>query len=213
MVASLLYYRKFTKSLTEIGFEINPYDPCVANKMIEGKQMTICFHVEDCKLSHRKSRVMDQMIEWLRQEYERIFFEGGSGQMMVSRGKVHKYLGVTLDYTIHGQVKITMIDYIDKILTAFDKADPKGGGTKTSRAASENLFSIIDGDCEKLQPNKAVEFHNLVAKTLYATKRARPDTCTAITFLMTRVRAPDKDDWTKLVHLMKYLSEARACCY
>ena len=27
MVASLLYYRKFTKSLTSIGFEINPYDP------------------------------------------------------------------------------------------------------------------------------------------------------------------------------------------
>jgi hypothetical protein len=70
MVASLLYYRKFTKSLTEIGFELNPYNPCVANKMIEGKQMTICFHVDDCKLSHRMPKVMDQMIEWLRQEYE-----------------------------------------------------------------------------------------------------------------------------------------------
>jgi hypothetical protein len=31
-VASLLYYHKFTKSLTSVGFEINPYDPCVANK-------------------------------------------------------------------------------------------------------------------------------------------------------------------------------------
>ena len=86
MVASLLYYRKFTKSLTGIGFELNPYDPCVANKMIDGKQMTICFHVDDCKLSHRKSRVMDDMIQWLRQEYESIF-EDGSGKMTVSRGK------------------------------------------------------------------------------------------------------------------------------
>ena len=34
MVASLLYYRKFVKSLTKIGFVLNPYDPCVANKMI-----------------------------------------------------------------------------------------------------------------------------------------------------------------------------------
>jgi hypothetical protein len=207
MVASLLYYRKFTKSLMEIGFELNPYDPCVANKMIEGKQMTICFHVDDCKLSHRTPKVMDQMIGWLRQEYESIF-EDGSGQMTVSRGKVHKYLGMTLDYTIRGQVKIMMIDYVDEILTAFDKADPEGSGTKTS-AASENLFRI-DEDCEKLQPNKAVAFHNLVAKTLYATKRARPDTCTAIAFLMTRVRAPNKDDWTKLVHLMKYLKIGRA---
>jgi hypothetical protein len=65
MVASLLYYHKFTNSLMEIGFELNPYDPCVANKMIKGKQMTICFHVDDCKLSHRSPKVMDQMIGWL----------------------------------------------------------------------------------------------------------------------------------------------------
>jgi hypothetical protein len=32
MVASLLYYRKFTKSLTEIGFEINPDNPPVCCK-------------------------------------------------------------------------------------------------------------------------------------------------------------------------------------
>jgi hypothetical protein len=38
MVASLLYYRKFFKSLTDIDFVINPYDPCVANKRIEGNR-------------------------------------------------------------------------------------------------------------------------------------------------------------------------------
>ena len=50
-----------------------------------------------------------------------------------------------------------------------------------------------------------MEFQNLVAKTLYTTKRARPDTCTSIAFLTTRVREPDTDDWKKLVHLMRYL--------
>jgi len=206
MVASLLYYRKFTKSLTDIGFEINPYDPCVANKMVDGKQMTICYHVDDCKLSHVDTKANDHMIEWLRHKYESIF-EDGSGKMTVSRGKVHQYLGMTLDYRVRGQVKISMFDYIKEILTAFDKADPKGGGVKSS-AAPENLFRV-DEDCEKLPPNKSVEFHNLVAKTLYATKRARPDTCTSIAFLTTRVRAPDKDDWTKLSHLMKYLRGTR----
>jgi hypothetical protein len=107
MVASLIYYRKFVKSLTDIDFVINPYDPCVTNKMIEDNQMTICFHVDDCKISHRKTKFMDSMIEYLRQEYESIF-EDGSGAMTVSRGKIHKHLGMTLDYTVHGQVKITM---------------------------------------------------------------------------------------------------------
>jgi hypothetical protein len=112
MVASLLYYRKFVNSLTDIDFAINPYNPCVANKKIEGKQMTICFHVDDCKLSHRKTKVMDSMIEYLRQKYKSIF-EDGSGVMVVSRENIHKYLGVTLNYTVRGQVKITMFDYVD----------------------------------------------------------------------------------------------------
>jgi hypothetical protein len=62
LVSSLLYYQKFINSLTDIDFMINPYDPCVANKNIEGEHMTICFHVDDCKLSHCKTKVMDIMI-------------------------------------------------------------------------------------------------------------------------------------------------------
>jgi hypothetical protein len=89
MFASLLYYRKFINSMTDIDFTINSYGPCVANKRIEGKQMTICFHIDDCNISHCKKKVMDSMIEYLRQEYESIF-EDGSGAMAVIRGKVHK---------------------------------------------------------------------------------------------------------------------------
>jgi hypothetical protein len=42
-----------------------------------------------------------------------------------------------------------------------------------------------------------VAFHTIVAKALYVTKQARPDTNLAIAFLTTRVRAPDTDDWKK----------------
>ncbi len=100
-----------------------------------------------------------------------------------------------------------MFDYIDEILTAFDKAEPKSAGIKTT-AAPDDLFKV-DKDCEKLHSNKVVEFHNLVAKTLYATKRARPATCTAIAFLTTRLRAPNQDDWRKLSRLMKYVRGTR----
>jgi hypothetical protein len=127
--------------------------------------------------------------------------------MTVSRGKIHKYIGMTLDYSVPGQVTTTMLDYVDDILAAFDKAEPKGGGTKTS-AAPDILFKV-DVDCEKLAQAKAVELHNLVANTLYATKRARPDTCTANAFLTTRVPEPDKDDWTTLLHLIRYIRGTR----
>jgi hypothetical protein len=39
MVASLLvYYRKFVKSLADMNLVFNPYNPCVANKMIKARR-------------------------------------------------------------------------------------------------------------------------------------------------------------------------------
>ena len=62
---------------------------------------------------------------------------------------------------------------------------------------------------KKISTERSVEFHHLLKKILFATKRARPDTCTTIPFLTTRVREPDNDEWANLVHLMKYIRITR----
>ena len=49
---ALLFYKKLRRDLEEMGFVINPYDPCVANKMLNGKQMTVCWHVDDLLVTH-----------------------------------------------------------------------------------------------------------------------------------------------------------------
>jgi len=217
MVASLLYYKKFVKSLRSKGFKLNPYDPCVANKWVNGKQLTVCFHVDDCKISHVCSRVVTDTIDWLRMEYENVF-EDGSGLMKVHRGKTHKYLGMSLDFSHVNQCRITMIDYVDEIVAAYDKVSSelndgfttvykKSNRSRTS-AAPDDLF-IVDEDAEKLSEEGQTAFHHLVAKTLYISKRARPDVSTAVAFLTTRVKAPDVDDWRKLNHLMEYLRAER----
>jgi hypothetical protein len=209
MVASLLYYEKFTKSLADQGYKKNPYDACVWNKSIGGKQCTICFHVDDCKISHVSEKVVDEVIAWLRKQYESIF-EDGSGKMKVSNGKVHQYLGMTLDFTTKNLVKISMIEYVKEIIAAWDKAPKMNDGfvTVTSKrtkkcAAPEDLFKI-DEDATKLGAEFSTAFHNIVAKALYLVKRARPDASVSIAFLTTRVRAPDVDDWRKLEHLIQY---------
>ena len=108
-----------------------------------------------------------------------------------------------LDFTKKSEVKVTMADYTKECIKIFDKVAPLEMGTKSSAAAS-NLFEV-DEDSEKLSPRKAEAFHSLVAKHLFATKRAIPDTGLLILFLTTRVRDPSKQDWKKLVHLFKYL--------
>ena len=215
MVAGLLYYRKFAASLTGDEFVMNPYDPCVWNKVIDGKQCTICFHVDDCKISHVSDAIVSDVIEWLRRDYQ-LLFTDGSGKMKVTRGKIHTYLGMTLDFRVKGIVNVTMTGYVDEIIEAFDAAcrDLNHGYAAVVRrkkyrsAAPEDLFKI-DEAAAKLNQAEAKAFHNITAKSLYVTKRARPDVLLAVAFLTTRVRGPDVDDWKKLRHMIEYLRGTR----
>ena len=76
--------------------------------------------------------------------------------MQVNRGKVHKYIGVKLDYTTVDQVKITMLYYINEIIDAFYKLDPTGVVTKSSAAPA--ILFIVNKYCKKLIPNKLCSF-------------------------------------------------------
>jgi hypothetical protein len=66
MVAALLYHKKFMKSLMKQGYKINPYDGCMANKVVKGKQAMICFLINYCKISYKSSAVIDDTIAWIR---------------------------------------------------------------------------------------------------------------------------------------------------
>ena len=46
--SALQWYKLFKDTLEKDGFELNPYDLCVANKVIDGKQCTIAWYVDDC---------------------------------------------------------------------------------------------------------------------------------------------------------------------
>jgi hypothetical protein len=213
MVASLLYYKKFVKSLKSHGFKLNPYDPCVANKVVDGSILTLCFHVDDCKILQKKEKVVDETIEWLRDEYE-VIFEDGTGAMKVHRGTVHKYLGMKMDFSHKGEVQLTMPKHMDDIQATYDIAQAKfsDGFIEVKRRRSKNQLTpaptdifVVNEECKKLPDEQREVFHCLVAKLLFVWKRVRPDIGVAMSFLTKRVKQPDLDDWRKLVHLMEYL--------
>ena len=43
------------------GFELNQYDRCVANKMVNGKQCILVWYVDDKKVSHMESKVVEDL--------------------------------------------------------------------------------------------------------------------------------------------------------
>ena len=154
------------------------------------------------KISHVDTKVNDYLIKIIKGKYESIF-EDGSGKMTVSRGKVHKYLGINLDNTTKGLCKVTMLDYIEAVINTFDKIDQKATETKTSAAPSD-LF-VVKENFTKLTKEESEHFHIVVENMLFDTKRARPDTGTLVSFMTTRVIEPDEENWSKLKHLIKYV--------
>ena len=67
--AARLFWEKLTAKLLEWGFTPNPYDSCVMNKIVQGKQLTVAWHVDDLKVSHKVSAVVDQFIMDMENEF------------------------------------------------------------------------------------------------------------------------------------------------
>jgi hypothetical protein len=96
MKSALLFYRKLVKELKEMGFEINPYDPCVANKLVDEKQMTVRWHVDDLMISHVNKGEILKFVRCIKDIYGDNFVE--------NVGKVHDYLGMTFNCAFGGEV-------------------------------------------------------------------------------------------------------------
>ena len=78
--------------------------------MVNGKQITVLWHVDDLKILHVDTAEVTDLIKTINEEF------GKEAPIMVSRGKVHDYLGMTLDFSVPKKVKINMVDYVEKML-------------------------------------------------------------------------------------------------
>ena len=72
LVSAMLFYYKLTKALLSYGFELNPYNPCVVNKMVNSEQLTVCWHVDDLKSSHIDPKVNDEFIQWIKDTFRQL---------------------------------------------------------------------------------------------------------------------------------------------
>jgi hypothetical protein len=197
--AALLFWKKLSSELKKWGFIANPYDKCTVNKMIDGKQATIVWHVDDLKISHADPEVVTSIIRDIANEF------GKTAPLTIRRNQIHEYLGMTITYvTKEGKVMFTMYDYLEDIIANLPE------NLQTNRSfvspAADHLFTV-DDSADKINETDAGVFHHHVAKLLFASKRARPDLQTGVAFLCTRVKGPDVDDWKKLIRLLGYLKD------
>jgi hypothetical protein len=160
--SALLFYKKIVADLQnyEAPFVINPYNPCVANTIINGKQVTITWHVDDLKVLHVDPFQITKFAAYLASIY-------GNG-LVIHCGKVHDYLGMDLNFANKGIAQILMITYTTKILTDF----PEAITTSCATPAANHLLMVCDEATAKFLPEtQAQAFHHTVAQLLFLCKQ------------------------------------------
>ncbi len=201
MQASLWFYRKLMKDLKQIGFIQNPYDPCTANRTVNGKQHTVVWHVDDLKSSHVDSSVNDKFLQWL----EKTYANDEIGKVKAVRGDRHDYLAMILDYSTPGELMVDMANYVKGIIEEFPYTIKQ-----QKYPWNEKLFIV--GDTTSIDDGRKEVFHTYTAKVLFASKRSRPDVSPAISYLSTRVQDPNEDDWKKLTKMIGFLKSTVNDC-
>ena len=189
MKSALLFYHKLVADLTSIGYKINPYDPCVTNKMFNGKQTTICWHVDDLFLGHADPSFVTDLLNWLAQQYDIT-----DKILNVTRGPKHGYLGMNVNFITPEVVTFNMIPYLNKIFKDF----PEMITGVSSSPAADHLFEVWPAHKARILPKEQARvYHHTTAQLLFLS-RVCCDIQTTVVFLTTRVKLPNEDDWGKL---------------
>jgi hypothetical protein len=150
-----------------MGFEINPYYPCVANKTINGMQMMIRWHVDDLMISPLSQDEIMKVVQGIKDIY--------GENLPKTVGTVHDYIGVTFDYSFANEVRINMWDYLRNVIKEFPEEIT---GTCVT-PAGDHIFKVRE-DGRTLSEELADAFHHTVYQLLFAANRARRDIQTAI---------------------------------
>ena len=101
-----------TGKLDNWGFKLNPCDACVANKEIYREQCTILWRADNLKISRADPKVVNSIIELLRQEHGK----SKDAPLTARRGKTREHLGMEINFLTPGSVVLTMFHCIDEIL-------------------------------------------------------------------------------------------------
>ena len=122
------------------------------------------------------------------------------GEITVSRGNRHTFLGMDLTFNEEKTVSISMKDYLTETIEEF----PEPIKTSARTPAKLNLH-YIDLKARRLDKGRSDKFHSLTMKLMFVCQRCRLDITTAISFLYTRVSRSIEQDWYKLKRVLEYL--------
>ena len=102
------------------------------------------------KSSHIDPKVNDEFLQWIKDTFMLL------SEVKTTQGPLHDYLGMTIDYSVPGQVSIDMSHYVKKMVKEFPQENLKGASMAS--LWNENLL---------LEKEQAELFHTVTMQGLF----------------------------------------------
>ena len=159
--SSLLFWIDLVRKLKSWDFQPKPYDTCIMNKVVDRNSCTICWHIYYLKVYHVKSTVIDDVLWSLEGQYRKV------AQLKTTSGRVHDYLGMLLDFSMKGNVIVTMTKHLQSILetSTLDMDGPE-------YTPGANSLSQVRKDRHDLSKQQKDLYQTLVANIFFMSCRS-----------------------------------------
>ena len=108
--SALRWYDLFLEILVKEGWKINPYNKCIANKIINDKQCTIVWYIGNNKVSYKDLEVVTEVIDLMKKYF---------GDLTVKRGNKNRFFGMNIITYPKQNIEIKMKDQLEKAMNMF----------------------------------------------------------------------------------------------
>ena len=196
-----LWFELLVKELKAFGYEQNAVDPCVLNRVVDGKQSTLLLHVDDIMVLSEIAGESKELYSYLESKF---------GKVSLHEGIKHNYLGMTFDFSSIGRVTVTMLGYETDLVNdwfglEFDSHLLPDREAFASTPATNFIFD--KGTGAMLSDKNSVVFHSYVMRVAYLAKRVKPEISVAVSYMSTQVTKPNEDDLRKLDRAIRYVRD------
>ena len=192
--AGFYWYKLLIAMFLNHGYQKSFWDPCLVFKHDAAGSRAVTISVDDCLCKVSSEELKVEIIQMCRDTF---------GRITVEEGPVLNHLGMTLDFTVEGEVAIAQTKFVADL--AAQLPGLKLYDTPMSAAFMEPP-PLNDPPCDRDR------FRSIVMSCMYGGKRTYPEILFGVCVLAACVLTATASHWKKLLRIVGYMARDPSHC-
>lgn len=181
--------KRFKEFLKKFKFIASEADNCVYHGSINNEIVLLALYVDDGLLFAKSDLAINKVLEYLKKEFE------------VTVGKGDYFVGLEIQRSDKGNVKITQKAYLTCVIDRFGMVDSKGYAVP----AQLNNPLVMLSNNEKDELMTKIPYREAVGSLMFAAVASRPDIMFAVANVSKFLTNPSREHWQAVKTILRYV--------